>query len=100
MPLVKYAKAQGTYLAWIDVSGVVERIGAKEAAAEESTSSEEVVSPEQIVQRWFAENAKVFLNPGHSYGTGGGGHMRMNIASPRHLIERALGNMASALERV
>ena len=100
MPLVKYTKAQGTYLAWIDVSEVVERIGAKETAAEESGRSGELVSPERIVQLWFAENARVALNPGHSYGTGGEGHMRMNIASPRRLLERAFDNMASALERV
>ncbi len=98
MPLVKYAKAQGTYLAWLDVRDVVERIGAKETAAAETANSETVVSPEQIVQRWFAENAKVFLNPGHSYGTGGAGHMRMNIASPRRLLERAFDNMTDALE--
>ena len=100
MPLVKYTKAQGTYLAWIDVSKVVERIGAKETAAEESDRSGELVSPERIVQLWFAENARVALNPGNSYGTGGEGHMRMNIASPRGLLERAFDNMASALERV
>ena len=100
MPLVKYTKAQGTYLAWIDVSEVVERIGAKQTASEEANASGRLVSPEQIVQRWFAENAKVALNPGHSYGTGGEGHMRMNIASPRKLLERAFNNMTSALERV
>ena len=100
MPLVKYTKAQGTYLAWIDVSEVVERISAKQTASEETDTSGRLVSPEQIVQRWFAENARVALNPGHSYGTGGEGHMRMNIASPRRLLERAFDNMANALERV
>ena len=100
MPLVKYTKAQGTYLAWLDVSEVVEKIGAKSTAAEESASSEEQVTPERIVQRWFAEHARVYLNPGSSYGTGGAGHMRMNLATTRWLVERALGNMASALTRV
>ena len=99
MPLVKYSKAQGTYLAWLDVSEVVDRIGAKRTAAEESASSGEEVTPEAIVQRWFAENAKVYLNPGSSYGTGGAGHMRMNIATSRRLVARALENMSSALTR-
>ena len=99
MPLVKYAKAQGTYLAWLDVSEVVEKIGAKTMAAEESAISETEVTPEGIVQRWFAENARVYLNSGSSYGTGGAGHMRMNLATTRRLVERALGNMASALAR-
>ncbi len=97
MPLVKYRKAQGTYLAWLDVSEVVERIGAERTATEENAISETEVTPERIVQRWFAENARVYLNPGSSYGTGGAGHMRMNLATTRGLVERALENMASAL---
>ena len=99
MPLVKYTKAQGTYLAWVDVSEVVEKIGAESTAAEESASTGEQVTPERIIQRWFAENARVYLNPGSSYGTGGAGHMRMNLATTRRLVERALENMATALTR-
>ena len=99
VPLVKYTKAQGTYLAWLDVSEVVERIGAERTAAEESASSGTEVTAESIVQRWFAENARVYVNPGSSYGTGGAGHMRMNLATTRALVDRALGNMASALAR-
>ncbi len=99
MPLVKYTKARGTYLAWVDISEMAERIGAESTAAQENASSGGQVSPERIVQRWFAENARVYLNPGSSYGTGGAGHMRMNLATTRALVERALGNMASALAR-
>ncbi|MCH7717379.1 MAG: aminotransferase class I/II-fold pyridoxal phosphate-dependent enzyme [Gemmatimonadetes bacterium] len=99
VPLVKYTKAQGTFLAWLDVSDVVDRIGAKRTAAKESEVSTEPVTPEDIVQRWLADNAGVFLNPGSSYGTGGAGHMRMNLATSRRLIERALDNMATALAR-
>jgi len=100
MPLVKYTKAQGTYLAWLDVGQVVDKIGAKEKAAEASKTSAKPVTPEMIVQRWFVENAKVHLNPGPEYGTGGAGHMRMNLATSRTLVELALDNMASALKRV
>ena len=100
LPSVSYTKAEGTYLAWLDVSQVVDRIGAKQTAAEESRTSTDPVSPETIVQRWFAENAKVALNPGHSYGTGGAGHMRMNLAASRKLIRLAIDNMATALEHV
>ena len=83
VPHVKYSKAQGTYLSWIDVSEVAKRI-----------------DPDQSVQRWFAENARIALNAGGSYGLGGEGHMRMNIASPRPLIQRALENMAEALVKL
>ena len=97
IPLVKYTKAQGTYLAWLDVSEVIERIGAERTAAEERASAGTQVTAEGVVQRWLAENARVYLNSGTSYGTGGAGHMRMNLATSRRLVERALENMASAL---
>ncbi len=100
IPLLKYTKAQGTYLAWVDVSQVVERIGAKEKAIEASKTSEKPVTPEMILQKWLAENAKVVMTPGPEYGTGGDGHMRMNLGTSRKLIELAVNNLASALRKV
>lgn len=97
MPDVRYVKAEGTYLAWLDVADFASRIGAAETARRETAQSTEPVTPEQVVQRWFAERAGVFLNPGSSYGTGGSGHMRMNLASPRKTVETALRNMAEAM---
>lgn len=97
LPGVRYAKAQGTYLAWLDVAEFAERIGAAETAARESAEAVNPVTPEAIVQRWFAEHAGVYLNPGPRYGTGGAGRMRMNLASSRGIVELALKNMAEAL---
>lgn len=99
LPLIKYTRAQGTYLGWLDVSQVLDRIGAKQKAAAESTS-EKPVTPEMVGQKWFAENAKVVMNPGSEYGTGGEGHMRMNLGTSRKLIELALNNIASAVSKV
>jgi cystathionine beta-lyase len=99
IPLMKYRKAQGTYLAWLDVTGLVDAIGAKRIAAQESQASVDPVTAEDVVQRWLAENAGVYLNPGSTFGTGGADHMRMNIGTSRRMLERALGNMADALER-
>ena len=100
IPLLDYTKAEGTYLAWLDVSQVVSRIGAKETAAKESRASGNAVPPETVIQRWFAENARVYLNPGLSYGTGGADHMRMNLATSRSLIKKALDNMGEALAKI
>ncbi len=97
---VKYRKAEGTYLAWLDVSEVLGRIGAKKAAQEESEEAANPVSPEDIAQRWLVKNSGVFLSPGDNYGAGGAGHMRMNIGTSRRLIERALDNMTNALASV
>ena len=97
MPSIRFAKGQGTYLAWLNVSQLIERIGAEETAARESAEATDPVTAEKVVQRWFAENGGVFLNPGSNYGTGGAGYMRMNLASPRKIVERALNNMAEAM---
>ncbi len=58
------------------------------------------VTPENIVQRWFANQAGVYLNPGHSYGTGGTGHMRMNLGTSRQMIGTAIEKMAEAIARI
>jgi cystathionine beta-lyase len=95
------AKAQGTYLTWIDVSQVALKIGAKEMAAEATKKQGEglkPVTPEQMVEKWFAKHAFVALNPGHTYGLGGANHMRMNIATSRKTLQAALTSMASALK--
>ena len=97
MPSIGFTKGQGTYLAWLNVSQLIERIGAEETAARESAEATDPVTAEKVVQRWFAENGGVFLNPGSNYGTGGAGYMRMNLASPRKIVERALHNMAEAM---
>ena len=39
------------------------------------------------------------MNPGSSYGLGGHGRMRMNIATSRKLLELALNNLATALRK-
>ena len=97
VPSIKYTKAQGTYLAWLNVSELAEWVGAHEMAAVENRTSASVVTAEQIMQRWFGNHARIYLNPGSAYGTGGAGHMRMNIATSRLLIRKALDNIAAAV---
>jgi cystathionine beta-lyase len=99
MPLVKVVKPQGTYLSWLDVSQVAERIGAKALAAEASRNGT-TVTPETMVERHFVKHAKVHMNQGASYGQVGAGRMRMNIATSRKTLELALNNLAGALRRL
>ena len=101
IPMIKVgAKPQGTYLTWLDVTRVAERIGAKEMAASEARTGRggNPPSPEAIVVKWFAKNAKVALNAGDTYGKGGDNHVRMNIATSRKTLEAALTSMARALD--
>jgi cysteine-S-conjugate beta-lyase len=101
MPMVKVVKPQGTYLSWLDVSQVADKIGAKALADEanrKQAPSAKPLAPEQMVERHFVKRAKVHMNAGSSYGNGGANHMRMNIATSRKTLELALNNLASALK--
>jgi cystathionine beta-lyase len=96
IPEIRYKKPQGTYLAFLDVNGVIDKIG----AARQAAASSPKVTPEGIVSEYFVKEAKVQIIPGSNYGAGGAGHMRMNVATSRRTIELALTNMAKALKRV
>lgn len=101
IPMIKVHRAQGTYLTWLDVSAVADRINSKKLADDYNRvkpANAAALTPEQMVERFFVKTAKVHLNQGAGYGTGGANHMRMNIGTSRKLVELALTNMASACQ--
>jgi len=106
IPMIKCVKPQGTYLSWLDVSAIADKIGAKAMAEEANMKSAKgsgprtTVTPEQMVEKYLVRHAKVHLNQGASYGLGGANHMRMNIATSRKTLEVALNNLAGALKTV
>ncbi len=91
IPLIRFRKPQGTYLAWLDVSAAVAKLGG---------ASQANMTPEQRLQDFLVKNAKVQINAGSAYGLIGAGHMRMNIATSRRTLELALTNIAGALRNV
>ena len=98
-PMIKVHRAEGTYLTWLDVSGVAEKINSKKLADDYNrtkAANAPKLTPEQMVERYFVKTAKVHLNQGASYGKGGENHMRMNIGTSRKLVELALNNLAAA----
>ena len=102
MPLVNVVKPQATYLAWLDMSKVADKIGAKEMAAQankKKAPGAADVTPETILERYLVEHAKVQMTAGSSYGYGSAGRMRMNCGTSRKLLELAMTNMASALNK-
>ena len=99
VPLVKtYKKAQGTYLMWIDLTELGNRIGAKETAASAKGRGGNTMTAEEVTVAWLAKNAKIALNSGNTYGLGGANHARMNIATSRKTLEAALTSMAHACD--
>ncbi|MEX2130575.1 MAG: aminotransferase class I/II-fold pyridoxal phosphate-dependent enzyme [Pseudohongiellaceae bacterium] len=95
MPLVQYKRAEGTFLTFMDFSRVMQAIGATEQAKEQGYES-----AEHFFQDWLVAQSGVVLNPGTDYGAGSEGHMRMNIASARVVVEGALQAMATAFRHV
>ena len=92
-PDIRYKKAQGTYLTWLDMNDLIEGIDAKAKANQSGLKS-----PEHYMEQWLVERAQLQLNPGSNYGAGGEGHMRMNIATSRAVIKQAIDNLASAIK--
>jgi cystathionine beta-lyase len=95
MPMVEYKRAEGTFLTFLDFSRAMSAINASDMAKEMGLRS-----PEHYFQDWLVERSGVLLNPGTTYGEGGAGHMRINVASARVVVEDAFQAMAEALRSV
>ncbi len=100
IPHVSCNQPEGTYLAWLDVEPLIERLGAVEIAAAETAANDpdgDEVTPEAVVERFLIENSGVKINPGSSYW--GAGRMRMNLGLARPLLEEALSRIQSAVRQ-
>jgi cystathionine beta-lyase len=78
LPEIRLIPAQGTYLLWLDCRD----LGMNDLQLKD----------------FFVQQAKVGLNPGESFGLGGSGFMRFNIAAPRAVIAEALTRISNALK--
>lgn len=78
LPGVVYRVPEGTYLAWLDISG---------AGWDNDAEFSDIL----------AEKTGVLVDPGHIFGPGGGGHIRLNVACPRSRLEDALEKIKSVL---
>ncbi len=76
LPGVRHFAPEGTYLAWLDCR-------------------ELELSPSP--HRFFLERAKVGLGNGPTFGAPGAGFVRLNFATSRAILSRALEQMAKAL---
>lgn len=94
MPTVGYTRNEGTFITFLDFSRVMAAIG-EDALARYGRST-----PEQNFQDWLTHASGVYLSPGSSYGTGGAGHMRFNVASSKTVLTGALEAMAAAIRKV
>ncbi|MGW5736820.1 MULTISPECIES: MalY/PatB family protein [Streptomyces] len=76
LPAVGHTPAQGTFLAWLDCREL--GLGPDPAKA-------------------FLERGRVALNSGSTFGTGGEGFVRLNLAASPDVLTEAVGRMASTV---
>lgn len=80
IPQIKVYNHQATYLVWLDCKALA-------------------MPPKQL-NDFFLKEAKVAMNEGSTFGSGGEGFMRMNIACPRTTLEAALERIAAAVDKL
>ncbi|MEH0933035.1 MalY/PatB family protein [Micromonospora sp. CPCC 205558] len=76
LPAIRHQPGQGTYLAWLDCRAL--GLGDDPATV-------------------FLDRGRVALNSGLTFGTGGAGHVRLNLATAPQLITEAVRRMAGAV---
>ena len=79
IPTIKMGNPQATYLIWLNCKDLG-------------------LTPKEL-QKFFLEEAKVAMNEGSSFGPGGAGFMRMNIACPRSRLVEALKRIETAVNK-
>jgi cystathionine beta-lyase len=78
-PAVRFTVPDATYLSWLDCTRL------------------ELPEGSQSPYKFFLENARVALNDGCEFGTGGDGFVRLNFGCPRATLREALERMKTAL---
>ncbi|MCV4234637.1 pyridoxal phosphate-dependent aminotransferase [Virgibacillus sp. LDC1] len=76
MPELAVIEPEGTYLLWIDCTAVS--------------------SHEKDLVEWIQEKARVSVSFGSSFGPGGEGYIRVNVAAPRPVLQEGLKRLAAA----
>lgn len=80
LPRLQALKPEGTYLLWLDCR----RLGLSD----------------KELKRFFVQQAGIGLNPGISFGTAGSGYMRLNLGTPRAVLEEALLKVEKAVAQL
>lgn len=77
LPLIKPVKPEATYMMWLDCR--------------------QMGMSGKDLHRFFIDRAGVGMNEGSAFGPGGEGFMRINLACPRSLVEKALKQIDRAV---
>jgi cystathionine beta-lyase len=80
IPGIKTTNTQATYLIWLNCKGLN-------------------MAPGEL-KKFFLEQARVAMNEGSTFGPGGAGFMRLNIACPRSQLAEALSRIEAAVNKL
>jgi len=80
LPEMTYQMPEGTYIAWLDATGLPD------------------VKGERSWAQFFSDEAKVGLTDGALCGDAGVGHLRVMLCTPHHILEKIVVAMALALK--
>lgn len=76
LPQVKLVEPEGTFLAWLDFTAL--GLDAK------------------ALEKFLAQKAKIAVSPGYWFGREGAGYARMNIATPRSVLQAAVSQLTAS----
>lgn len=80
LPGIRAVRPEASYLVWLDCRGLG-------------------LDHDRLVEL-FVDGARLALNDGEMFGRGGEGHMRLNAACPRSVLERALSALKDAVGKL
>lgn len=80
VPLIRPMIPEATYMVWLDCR--------------------ELGMSQKELRHFFYQEAKVVMNDGTAFGPGGEGFMRMNLATPRCNVVKALDGIKSAFDKL
>ncbi len=95
LPGVVVHRPEATYLAWLDCRA----LDLPEMPIEADAAGSAMLTMSGPAE-FFWRRAKVALNDGAAFGTGGEGHVRLNFATSREILESALHAMADAVRSI
>lgn len=93
LPEVRWSPPEGTYLAWLDCSGVPAIPEDRKAPVSDARGD---ASAQVGVAAWWLERARVLLSSGPAFGSGGDSSVRLNFATSASVLGEALGRMGEA----
>jgi cystathionine beta-lyase len=91
LPGAGWTRPEATYLAWLDCRGLGLDDGPDDPSARGLVTSS--AGPAGV----FLREARVAVSAGPAFGTGGAGHVRLNYATTREVLEQALTRMGEVV---